>query len=205
MEIYIVRHGRTEYNEMQKLQGRTDIPLNEGGIRQARAAAAAIGGAPYARVYTSPLKRAVATAGILSGLSRPELTVDPRLEEMCFGVMEGRKLSELPPSVLALFNRPEDFVPAEGGESIEQLKARCLGFLDDMKKDLAALPQDSRILVVSHGATIHGLLSCITGSPMSEFWRYKVLNCTAIRVGFADGKLTLEQEPEAEKAGDPRF
>lgn len=198
MQIYIVRHGETDYNKRRILQGRTDIPLNEDGVRQAREAAKQLGEPSFDRVYTSPLKRAVATAQILSGCSEEELIMEERLKEMSFGVMEGHALAELPPQVLALFATPEDFVPAEGGESIAQLKERCQAFLDDRKEEWKELPEDAKVLVVSHGATIHGIIGCITGSDTADFWRPKVGNCTAIRAVLSHGKIVLENGLELE-------
>ena len=81
--IYVIRHGQTELNSRGVLQGRSDRPLNETGIAQARAAAERLRDIRFDRVYTSPLVRAVQTAQILA----PDITpvIDARLIEMDYG------------------------------------------------------------------------------------------------------------------------
>ena len=69
--IYIIRHGKTELNKAKVLQGRSDFPLNEEGIRQAEEAAARLGDVTFAHVYSSPLSRAVQTAEIVAPQIRP--------------------------------------------------------------------------------------------------------------------------------------
>ena len=66
-EIYLIRHGQTDYNRQFRLQGRSDIPLNRLGLAQARAAHEALRGVHFDAVYASPLRRAVDTACIVSG------------------------------------------------------------------------------------------------------------------------------------------
>ena len=75
--IYIVRHGQTEMNNRKALQGRSDVPLNETGIAQARAAAEKLTGIRFDRVYTSPLIRAIQTAKIIVPYVEP--VMDDRL------------------------------------------------------------------------------------------------------------------------------
>ena len=63
--IYIIRHGQTEWNSLMRLQGRSDNPLNDDGIAQAKNASYKLKGIPFSTVYSSPLKRAIRTAEIL--------------------------------------------------------------------------------------------------------------------------------------------
>ena len=64
-KLYIIRHGQTEMNQRQVLQGRSDLPLNAAGEAQARQAAERLKGVRFDHVFTSPLQRAVQTARIL--------------------------------------------------------------------------------------------------------------------------------------------
>ncbi len=194
MRIDIIRHGETDYNRRLLVQGKTDIPLNETGRSQAAEARKKLGEPVYDRVYVSPLKRAVETAELISGVCKADMVVDLRLEEMGFGVMEGTKLEELPSHVNALFYEPEKFYPPEGGESIEELAARCSSFLDDLKKEHQTFPADGRVLIVSHSAAIHGLIACIAASPIEDFWRARVMNCTAIQVACDGERFILETD-----------
>ena len=75
MKIWITRHGQTKYNKMKLMQGRTDEPLNETGIAQAKAARERIGDVHFDAVYASPLDRAIVTGAIIGGESSGGLTV----------------------------------------------------------------------------------------------------------------------------------
>ena len=101
--IYIIRHGQTENNKAKLLQGRSDIPLNKDGIRQAEAAAKWFRDQQIRidSVYSSPLIRAVETAKIIA----PEapLFIEERLIEMDYGPYEGMDLTSPAPAVRAFF------------------------------------------------------------------------------------------------------
>jgi broad specificity phosphatase PhoE len=93
--ILLARHGETAWNALGKLQGHTDIELNETGREQARALAAGLGEAAITSVWTSDLSRARETGAIVAsalGLAAP--TIDPELRERKFGVFEGLTRAE---------------------------------------------------------------------------------------------------------------
>lgn len=130
--LYIVRHGQTELNNAHALQGRSDHPLNETGIRQAQEAARQIAerGIRFARVYSSHLKRAIQTAQIMA----PDvpLVIDERLIEMDYGPYEGSDLRSPAPEIITFFS---DFVhnPApEGMEELSSVVARTGAFIDEL-------------------------------------------------------------------------
>ena len=91
--LYIMRHGRTDWNVRHKLQGRTDIPLNEEGRRMAEKAGEEYRNIPLDLCFCSPLVRARETAEIvLRGRNIP-IRTDDRLREMSFGIYEGTENS----------------------------------------------------------------------------------------------------------------
>ena len=87
--LYIIRHGKTEMNAKMLMQGRSDHPLNETGIRQAEEAAKRFADmeVKIEKVYSSPLERAVRTAKIIAPSA--ETVIDGRLIEMDYGPYEG--------------------------------------------------------------------------------------------------------------------
>ncbi|MBR3004986.1 MAG: histidine phosphatase family protein, partial [Lachnospiraceae bacterium] len=95
--IYIIRHGQTEMNNVKALQGRSDHPLNETGVKQAEDTAELLAdqGIKFDYVFSSPLIRAVQTAKLISPENEP--VVDERLIEMDYGKYEGLELSNMPP------------------------------------------------------------------------------------------------------------
>ena len=89
MKLYIIRHGETPWNAEERLQGQTDIPLNENGIRLAKITGEALKDVPFDFAISSPLKRARQTAElVLAGRQIPVLE-DARIEELSFGSWEG--------------------------------------------------------------------------------------------------------------------
>ena len=77
MKIWIARHGQTELNRKKLMQGRTDAPLNEKGIAQARQSRKNIGDVHFDAVYASPLQRAILTGSIIGDVDPSEIIVDP--------------------------------------------------------------------------------------------------------------------------------
>ena len=144
--LFIVRHGQTELNSRWALQGRSDHPLNEQGIAQARAAAASLHEIIFDHVFTSPLRRAVETARIIAPDVPAE--VDNRLIEMEYGPYEGIDLRNPPPEVVTFFS---DFVrnPAPAGmEQLSQVVTRTGAFLEEIKG------LDGNILISTHAIAI---------------------------------------------------
>ena len=116
--IYIIRHGQTELNNAQVLQGRSDQPLNEKGIIQAKEASVMLRrhGIHFDYVFASPLIRAVQTAEIVASEKKPVL--DQRLIEMDYGPYEGADLKNPSPELQFFFS---DFIHNPAPEGMEQL------------------------------------------------------------------------------------
>ena len=123
MEIYMIRHGETQWNKEKRLQGRVDIPLNEYGIQLAGITAHALQSIPFSRIYTSPLSRARETARILAGNRPVELIEDNRLLEMGFGEGEGAGIADIYAqpelNLYDFIHNPAAYHPLAGGETFE--------------------------------------------------------------------------------------
>lgn len=148
VRLWLVRHGETAWNAERRFQGWTDVPLNETGREQARALAGALASALAGRrptVWSSDLVRAVETARIAFGEPR----VDRRLRELEFGEMEGRTWADLDEETRGRLASFDEF-GAPGGETMEAMRARVLGFVSELE------PGDH--LVFTHGAVIRLLV-----------------------------------------------
>ena len=180
--LYIMRHGKTDWNELHKLQGRTDIPLNEKGremAEQVREECAEIG---FDVCYTSPLIRARETAQIaLDGLGVPIIT-DDRLVEMCFGKYEGSEnAADIPGSpIKTFFEEPEKYKGAEGAETFDELFARTGEFIEEVIKP--ELSQNKNVLIVGHGAMNSSIICQIKQKKLDKFWEAGIPNCKLIRL-----------------------
>ncbi len=136
--FYYLRHGETDWNREHRAQGHNDIPLNETGLAQARAAVAGLTRCNIATVCTSPLQRARVTAEIVNEtLGRPLVVIDA-LKECGYGVVEGQVRGG------SWFKAWRDGGTIEGAESYEGFMARALQGLN------AALAHPGPVLIVAH-------------------------------------------------------
>lgn len=181
MKIWISRHGQTNLNRAHLMQGRTDEPLNETGISQAKSARRAIrdflGEEPvFDAVYASPLDRAIETASILSGRPKEAVTVDPRITETDFGRYERRPYWALGIRMSLYWRYAEYFPCPSTVEPLESMRRRSVSFLRDIEQEGMAKGYEN-ILVTCHGGIMRALIGYMEGAPTGVIWRPKLKNC----------------------------
>lgn len=182
--FYILRHGRTDWNERHMLQGDVDIPLNETGRQMACDAAEKYKDIEFDICYCSPLQRAQETARIFLAGRQPEIPIitDNRLREMGFGDYEGvegiRQKPECP--VYLLFEEPEKYVARDGAESFESLYGRTGEFIEQILKPQIAVGK--KVLIVGHGAMNCSIVNQFKGTPIKDFWKDMQGNCELLQV-----------------------
>ena len=165
--LYIMRHGRTDWNVRHKLQGRTDIPLNDEGRMMAVEAGKRYVDIHFDVCYSSPLERAKETAEIfLKGRNVPVFTDDRFAIDDC--------------PINTLFNKPEKYVTVEGGESFEELFARTGEFIDNVVMPQVNSGKD--ILIVGHGAMNCSIIAKFRGTPLDKFWDGMTDNCQVVKL-----------------------
>ena len=172
MKIWLVRHGQTDLNKAKKMQGRSDVPLNETGIAQAEEAAEKAAGVHFDAVYASPLDRAVTTAAIIAGIGKNEVCIDERIIETDFGKYEKRHYFLLGPAMTLYWALPEVFPAPRTVETISSMVERSASFLKDLEKK----PYEN-VLVSCHGGIIRALSGYLEGRPNGILWRPKPHNC----------------------------
>ncbi len=181
--LYIMRHGKTDWNEKRKLQGRTDIPLNDAGRKMAEKAREEYADISFDVCYCSPLSRARETAEIfLRGRNIPIIT-DERLVEMSFGIYEGlANCSQIPGCPIGVFfQAPEKYTVSEGeAETLQELYARTGSFLKEVVEP--AMEQGKDILIVGHGAMNSSIVCQVRKLPVAEFWSAGIENCKLMRL-----------------------
>ena len=187
--IYIIRHGETELNRRFVLQGRSDAPLNDLGVAQAREAGQALRerGIRFDAVYSSPLRRAIRTAELVSGLTP---VIDDRLIEMDYGPYEGQDLRKLPPELLHFFS---DFVrhPApDGMEPLASVTARLGALLEELRRD----PPSGNVLLSTHAIAMKGALEYLTPDAGGAWWSKHIGNCAVYITDFVHGEYTVPME-----------
>lgn len=186
VELWLVRHGQTDWNQQRRVQGHTDIPLNEEGIDQARKLAASLNGSQIAAIYTSDLVRAARTAAILAGKARLPVYQDKRLREISMGIWEGRiwqdLARDLPDEIASLELDPLDS-RASGGETLAEVAARMRSFADEV----AHTYNGQIVMVVSHGLSLAALFCLASGNPLTHAREMLPENCAILRVTWPPG------------------
>jgi len=214
MELYVLRHGITEWNISGRLQGAHDTPLTEDGRQLAKETGIALRDVRIDAAVTSPLSRAYDTAVLVLGdrlvtgkttaerIYEPDevpdprtyvypLTLDDRLKEIDFGLWEGRHTRgeprEVPKEALeSYFDTEDGTVRAPEGESLNDVLARTRSFLDDCLNRREW--EDKRILVSTHGGLSRALLHHIWGGR--DFWHGSVPpNCCVSIIKAENGRI----------------
>jgi probable phosphoglycerate mutase len=173
--IAFVRHGQTEMNRDGRLQGRLDAPLNEVGLEQAAALARAFAHPAPTRVITSPLRRAVDTAGAIAAAHSLTVEIDARLIELDYGEWDGKPMREIPYEAWAAWHADASFRPP-GGESLAEVTARIGAFTNDVLGD-------DLVVAVSHVSPIKAAVCFALDVDEAVSWRMFLDLASITRVG----------------------
>ena len=171
--IYLIRHGECAGNRENRVRGCVDFPLNENGIAQANALACAMQDKRVEYVYTSPLKRALTTAEIISEQCKCRLSADDSFCNIKLDPWEGRLKSEIAASEPELWktwiNDPENLI-LEGAETLDEVMDRSLKGLNR----LIEKHRGKTFALVSHRGVLKPMLSGALGIQKPRFWRLHI-------------------------------
>jgi broad specificity phosphatase PhoE len=178
--ILLARHGETDDNRPPaRIQGRTDVPINATGRRQAAELSRRVAREGIAALYCSDLLRARQTAEVVGAELGLEPRVDPRFAETDRGEWEGltwEEVARTEPERYAAWRQATDF-RFPGGESLAEQMERVSAALDDVRA-AGVLPA----LVVCHGGTIRVALCSANGAGLSGFHDPEVPNGAVVRL-----------------------
>lgn len=166
MTLYVVRHGETDWNHERRLQGRLDVPLNGIGLAQARALARYFEDHRVARVLTSPLRRALATAATIAQAANCPLEIANELSEIHHGIWQGLTVDEIQaryPDLWTIWNaRPSQAQPA-GAESLSEVRER-------VDRLLQRLATNDDICLVTHGVVSQAIVVRLMGLDLDALF-----------------------------------
>jgi broad specificity phosphatase PhoE len=188
--IYLVRHGQTAWNKEEIFRGRSDVPLNETGLREAELAAQFFRGLEIRAVYSSPLSRASQTAGKIADVL--SLKVEPLegIIDMSFGVWEGRPLREIKASDgdrYRLWQEEPHRLKLSGGERLDEVRKRSMAALETV---IRRHPEEA-VILVTHRVINKVILCAVLGLDNSHFWQLSQ-DTTAINlIHYRHGKYYL--------------
>ncbi|OGO59188.1 MAG: hypothetical protein A2025_01465 [Chloroflexi bacterium RBG_19FT_COMBO_47_15] len=168
--LIVVRHGRTEWNRVERFRGRADIKLDEVGVKQAEAAAARIADWQVSAVYSSPLRRALATAEILVRPFGLEVKLLPGIIDIDYGEWQGLSPEEAATKYGDLYSKwmesPHE-VKFPGGESLAAVRERAASAMDGL---IAQHPKET-VVLVSHKVICQILILSLLDLDNSHFWQ----------------------------------
>lgn len=189
MRLLFARHGETNWNAEKKIQGSTDIELNEIGVQQAKKLADSLAESGVEYIYTSKLRRAQSTAQTIADALKVSCEVKEGLEEICFGDWEGHTWYEVKCSDEENYehwkvNRRTARPPH--GETYGELAKRFIEAVIEIIR-----LNEGNALILTHSACIQILLAEMNGTPIANMAKdYPVPNAEAIEI---DPNLILEK------------
>lgn len=168
MKLYVARHGETEWNALNKVCGRTDLPLTEKGIQQAEKLAERTENLGVDIIIASPMLRARQTAEPTAKRLSLEILTDDRLIEQNYGIFEG--VDRLDPGFLA--NKRQFAFRYPGGESMMDVAYRVYGLIEELKGKYP----DKTVLLVCHGGVCRLIRTFFEDMTNDEFFLYSEEN-----------------------------
>ncbi len=187
-EIILVRHGETEWNVEEIFRGRIDIELNETGIKQAALLAEYLGDLKIDAIYSSPLKRALKTAEIITGYHKLDVEIAPGLIDFNYEKWQGLSHQEVKDKYKELYaewiSSPER-VKMPAGENLDEVRERA-GVVDNV-----IAKYKGTVALVSHRVVNKVLICALLGLDNSHFWNIRQDTCGISTFTYENGRFIL--------------
>lgn len=184
-EIILIRHGETEWNSQQRMQGHSNSDLSSVGQAQIQALGQWMKNVPFDHIYSSDSLRAKQTAEAITQFSGHELKIDLRLREKNLGVFEGltsEEARERHPEVFRLFKTAGSKYVIDEGESTQQLQDRALEIVNEIR----IKHPEEHVLLVTHGGFIRVVMKHSLGLSLETPTRFLIRNTGVFRLVWED-------------------
>ncbi len=184
-EIYLIRHGETEWNKTEKFRGLSTISLNGKGKKQAEETARALSHVKLEVIYTSPMKRSIETAQAFAGTHGGVKIIEvPDLKDLDCGQWEGMSLEEVKakhPELYNLWETQPHKVRIPGGESLAMVKTRAMNVVREMVE-----VHEGALAVVTHRVVTKIIIMATLGIPLAHFWQLQQDNACLNIIRFTE-------------------
>jgi broad specificity phosphatase PhoE len=189
-KVYLVRHGQTEWNKELRFRGRSDIPLNEEGRREAAATADALKEKDIRAIYTSPLRRSIETAQPVAEFFHLEIVPVRELIDISYGDWEGLTYDEVKrryADTYTMWEQCPDMVQFPNGENLDEVRERSFFAF----KGIVEKNPGKSILIIPHRVINKVLLCALLDLNNSQFWKVKQDTGCINLIEYSDQKVVL--------------
>lgn len=194
LHIYLTRHGETQWNIENRLQGWKNSELTENGISHARLLGERLSQTSLNAIYSSSSERALQTVKYVNAGRDIPIFIDPDLKELSFGEWEGKTHKEIeeidPKEYFHFWNEPKSYNhQPHKGEGLADFKKR----VEEAFKRIIAENTSGNLLIVTHGVVIKAILSFVMDIPTEKMWETPFIHGTSLSVFQWDGeKFTVQ-------------
>ena len=200
--IIIARHGETDWNVGEVFRGRLDVALNKTGLTQAKALGQHLADSSVEAVYSSPLKRALDTAGAVTSHHSLKVSVARGLVDFNYGTWQGLTHQEVKETYAELYHRwlaEPHLVTMPDGESLDDVVERARQVVETVVAN-----HDGTVVLVSHRVVNKVLICSLLGLDNSHFWniRQDVAGMTIFE--YEDGRFILTRHNDTSHLGQAR-
>lgn len=190
--VVLIRHGQTKWNEVERIRGQVDIPLDEVGVAQAEATGRRVAEEwKPAAVYSSPLRRAVQTAQPLARLLGQKVQLEEGLNDLNFGQWQGlspQEVKERWPGLAETWLSAPHLVAFPEGESLDLVRKRSSAAL----RKLVDRHEGQTIALIGHTALNRVILCHVLGIDDANYWRIGQHTCAVNVFRWRDGIFYIE-------------
>ncbi len=188
--VYLIRHGQTESNTTGFYMGRSDEDLTKVGYEQARRLSSRLDGLPIASVYTSPLRRAHATAAILAEPHELEARVVDDFIEIDLGDWQGLHMDEISrrwPEFWQQWRTNPSEVAIPNGESLTEVTERSIPAFHR----IVETNRGKQTMIVAHEVIVKVIVAYVLGASNNIYRRFEISNTSLTVIQFVDNKPSL--------------
>ncbi|HOP86284.1 MAG TPA: histidine phosphatase family protein [Syntrophorhabdaceae bacterium] len=187
--IYILRHGETQWNKEDVFRGRSDIPLNETGLKQAEMASFYFKNKEIDFIFSSPLLRAVQTAKAVSKTTEKDVEIVEEFIDINFGIWEGLTVKEVErnyPHDFAIWVKNPQKLNLRGGETLETVRKRIASGFEKVLSE-----KGENLLIVTHRAICKIMVLFLLDMGNEFFWAMKFDPASITLIEKINDRFTL--------------
>ncbi|MDN6195351.1 MAG: phosphoglycerate mutase family protein [Atopostipes suicloacalis] len=206
MKIYVVRHGESQWNVENRLQGSDDSSLTEKGIRDNQELKKYLENSKiiFDSIYSSQSQRAIETAKTIRGNQTIEIKRQSALKEMSVGSWQGMTWPEIkkdyPIKYYQYWYQPDLYAGNNGGEDFYTVERRVVSFTNQLFQKKEA----ENILIISHGVIIKSMLNYLQNRSIKDFWKEPLVSGSSLTLIEKEGQKIeirlIEQRTDLKKS-----